>query len=203
MMIRYRSSWCAVLIAAAWCLMLVRPAMAQLDFLKGLFGGRQQPPSRFAGYGQLAQATQHAQQGDFAKSLQSVREAFKDGGAKEPIGDQDGVQMAQMLMSLSKLWAEKNAPPKDVAEVLSDIVLPAKPVGEVFPYPNQWQLSYDPMMLARPNARFAAPESVSAELVRWTMLAKQADALRERLKAGLESSKRGWLASIVAVQLAV
>ena len=35
------------------------------------------------------------------------------------------------------------------------------------------------------------------------MLAKQTDALRERLKAGLESPKRGWLARIVAVQLAL
>lgn len=202
MTIRSRQLCWLALIAVALCWMPT-PAMAQLDFLKSLFGERSQPQLRFTGYGLLAQAIQQAQQGNIVKSLQSVREAFKSGGVKEPINDLDVAQIAQTLMSLSKLWAEKNAPADEVAEVLRDIVLPAKPAGEVFPYPGQWQLSYDELLLSRPNARLPAPESVAAELVRWSVLAKQADAVRERLKAGLESPKRRWLAHVIAVQLAV
>ncbi|MBC7817401.1 MAG: DUF1583 domain-containing protein [Planctomycetaceae bacterium] len=188
---------------AVFCSIPQQAAVAQLDFLKSLLGGRQQPQSRFTGYQKLADATQQAQQGDVAKSLQSVREAFKEGGAKEPLNDPEAASIAQSLMSLSKLWTEKNAPANEVADVLREVVLPSKPAGEVFPYPMQWQLSYDAILLTRPNVRLPAPESVSAELVRWTLLAKQTDALRERLKAGLASPKRGWLARIIAVQLAV
>jgi hypothetical protein len=191
------------LIAAVCCLLQPQAANAQLDFLKSLLGGRQQPQSRFAGYQKLAEATQQAEQGDIAKSLQSAREAFKTGGAKEPFNDPDSMTIAQNLVTLSKKWAEKNAPAGDVAELLRDIVLPTKPVGEVFPYPTQWPLSYDLLLLSRPNARLPAPESVAAELVRWTVLAKQNDALRQRLKVALETPKRRWMAQVVAVQFAV
>lgn len=166
MMTQCRRLWWITLIAAACCSMRPQAAVAQLEFLKSLWGGRQQPQSRFAGYQPLAEATQQAEQGDIAKSLKSARDAFKEGGAKEPFNDADAPTIAQNLLRLSKLWAEKNAPAGEVAEILRDIVLPLKPAGEVFPYATQWQLSYDVLMLSRPNARLLAPESISTELVR-------------------------------------
>lgn len=199
-MTRNQTAWYIAFVVAVWCWIQPTAAVAQLDFLKSLFRPQAQP--RFSGYQQLAEATQHAERGQIRESLNSTRAAFKDGGAKAPFNDPDAPTIAQNLMRLSKVWEEKNAPPGEVAEILRDVVLP-KPSDEVLPYATQWQGSYDILMLSRPNARMAALESVAAELVRWTMLAKQADALRDRLKPRLESQKSGWLARVLAVQLAV
>lgn len=192
--------WFMALIVLACCWVQPSTAFAQLDFLKSLF--RQQPQQRFTGHQQLNEAIQHADRGEIANSLSSVREAFKNGGAKEQFNDPDSPVIAQTLVRLSKLWQEKNAPPNEVAEILREVVLP-KQSDAVLPYATPWQGSYDILMLSRPNARLLAMESVATELIRWTVLAKQSKALHEQLEPRLESSKSAVLARVVAVQLAV
>ena len=200
-MIRTQMAWYMALIVAACCWIQPPTAYAQLDFLKSLF--RPQPQQRFAGHQQLNDAIQQAERGELAKSLSSARDAFKSGGAKQPFDDPDSPTIAPNLVRLSRLWQEKNAPPHEVAEILRDVVLPKQIVDVVLPYATQWQGSYDVLMLSRPNARLLAMESVAAELIRWTVLAKQSQALHAQLDSRLASSQSGWLARVVAVQLAV
>jgi hypothetical protein len=135
MMSQFRRVWLAALVTLACCLVQSQRASAQFDFLKSLFDANQQPQARFAGHGQLGLAVQQAAKGEIKESLQSVRDAFQSGGPNEPLGDQDAMSISQMLLQLSRVWREKNAPAGEVAAVLRDAVLPLMPAGEVFPYP--------------------------------------------------------------------
>ena len=182
-----KMSW-TMLIVVACCFMQPQTASAQLEFLKGLLGGKAAPaPAKtfqpFRGYQALSQAVAEAENGDLAKSLTLVSEAFKEGGVSEPLEHPEAQAIATNLMRLSKAWESKGAKPADVVAVLMDVVLPSKTPGVVRPYVGQWQLSFDAIYLSRSNGRFPPPESVGAELVRWAVLAKQTDEVKKRLEA--------------------
>ena len=177
-----------VVVAVACCWMQPQSASAQLEFLKGLFGGKAAPAQPkafqpFRGHQALAQAVVEAESGDLAKSLTLAAEAFKDGGLSDPLEHPEAQAIAPNLMRLSKAWESKGAKPADVVAVLMDVVLPPKSPGDVRPYVGQWPLSYDTIYLSRSNGRVPTPESVGAELVRWAVLAKQMDEVKKRLEA--------------------
>ncbi len=183
--------WLAIVIVA-W-LVGIESAQAQLEFLKGLFGGKAQPAARvqepFRGHQALNQAVVEAEKGDVAKSLKLVAEAFQHGGVNDPLQHPEAMVISQNVLRLCRLWEAKKAEPAEVAAVLLDAVFPPKSPGTVRPYVGQWQLSYDVTFLSRTNSRFAAPESVGAELVRWSVLAKKADELKKRLQVAKENAK--------------
>jgi hypothetical protein len=60
--------------------------------------------------------------------------------------------------------------------------LPIRPAGRIYTFPAQTRLTSDVRALTRQNARIPAPESVGAELVRWSVVAKQTEELHERLQ---------------------
>ena len=157
----------------------------------------------FSGFAALNEAQAEADNGDVAKSLELVKQAFADCELAEPLIELNVPSLAVTLLRLSRKWQEKNVAPDEVVDVLLEVVLPSMPEGAVFLFPGQWQLIYDATALYRVDARLKAPESLSEEFVRWTLLAKKSKALQERLKARLASAKWGTLARVVAVQLTV
>ena len=166
-----------ILVAIVGCFAQPRLASAQLEFLKGLFGGKAAPAQPkafqpFRGHQALAQAVVEAESGDLAKSLTLAAEAFKDGGVNDPLEHPEAQAIAPQVLRLSKAWEAKGAKPADVVAVLIDVVLPSKTPGVVRPYAGQWPLNFDMSFMTRPNARVPAPESVGAELIRWAVLAK-------------------------------
>ncbi len=173
---------------ATCCLSSPQSASAQFDFLRGLLGGKSQQPAQavFQGHQQLQQATQAAEKGEIEESLKLAREAFKERGGKELFNDADAQFVGPTLLRLVKLWNEKNAPAGDVVEILRDVVVPRKPAGRVFAFPIQSQLTYDINIMNRREFRLPAPESVGAELVRWSVLAKQTEELKKRLQPALD-----------------
>ncbi len=159
---------------------------AQLDFLRNVFGGRpaaQQQP--FAGFAVLNLALQEAQKGNIPESLKLAKDAFMGDGARNAANDPNATAISANLWQLCKIWKEKNAPAVDVAETLREIVLPSKFPTEVFPHTTHWQITYDPQLLLRPNAKVPAPKSVAAEMIYWSVASKQTTAVRERLKGAL------------------
>ena len=186
-----RNTWLALIVAAC-CLMQPQLASAQLEFIKGLFGGRAAPAVQpktfrpFGGHQALSQAIVEAESGDLAKSLTLAAEAFKDGGVNDPLEHPEALAIAPNVLRLSKAWAAKGAKSEEVVAVLIEVVLPSKTPGVVRPYVGQWQLSYDELLLSRTNRRVPAPESVAAELVRWAVLAKQMDVVKTRLQAAIK-----------------
>lgn len=189
-MIRFGRVWIAFLVSATCCAFPSQPAMAQVDFLKSLLGGRQQPQqATFQGHPQLAQSIEQAEKGDLKASFKFAREAFQDRGAKELFNDVDSRMIAPSLLRLSKLWIEKNAPPVEVAEFLREVVVPLKPAGRAFLFPAQSQLTFHVGTLNRQGSRWPAPESVGAELVRWSVLAKQTEELKKRLQPVLAGDR--------------
>ncbi len=190
MKIRSRHFWCLTLFVVVCCSTRPQPAMAQVDFLKSLLGGRQQPQqAMFQGHPQLAQSIEQAEKGDLKASLKFAREAFQDRGAKELFNDVDSRMIAPSLLRLSKLWTEMNAPPVEVAEFLRDVVVPLKPARRAFLFPAQSQLAFDVRVLNQQASRWPAPESVGAELVRWSVLAKQTEELKRRLQPALAGER--------------
>ncbi len=180
-----------VVVAVACCWMQPQRASAQLEFLKGLFGGKTAPAQRpafqpFRGHQALAQAVAEAEGGDLAKSLTLAADAFKDGGVSDPLEHPENLSISPNVLRLSKAWSAKGAKPADVVAVLIEVVLPSKTPGVVRPYVGTWRLNYDEMYLSRANGRVAAPESVAAELIRWAVLAKQTEVVKERLQAALK-----------------
>lgn len=181
-----------IVVAMFGCLMWPQLAVAQFDFLKGLFGGRAAPTQQakvfqpFSGHQALAQAVAAAESGDIAASLKLTAEAFKNGGVNDPLEHPEIPAITPSVLRLSKSWTAKGAKPEDVVAVLIEVVLPSKTPGVVRPYVGQWQLSYDDQYFIRANARAVAPDSVAAELIRWAVLAKQTDLVKQRLQAALK-----------------
>ena len=178
-------------VAIACWMSSAETASAQLDFLKGLLGGRAAPAQTrayqpFRGHQALIQAVVEAESGDLAKSLKLASEAFQEGGVNSPLEHPEAPAIAPNVMRLSKAWVSKGAKPEEVVAVLMEVVLPSKTPGIVRPYVGQWQLSYDTLYLSRSNGRLPAPESVASELVRWAVLAKQTDVLKKRLNAAIK-----------------
>jgi hypothetical protein len=201
MMFRFKT--CFSLILATCSLLQPRMADAQFDLLQSLFQKRPQPQNLFAGYAQLGQATQQAEKEEIHESLRSVRDAFKAGGAREGLGNQDSMTITQMMVPLLKVWAAKDAPPGEVAAILRDIVLPVTPTNDVAPYATPWQPVSDPYLMARSNGRISVPESIAAEMVHWSVQTKEAELVRERLTGRIDSPKNRRMARVIAVQLAV
>ncbi len=166
-----------------------RTAAAQFEFIQGLIG-RPRPAVRaaFQGHEQLVLALEQADKGDLEGSLKSARAAFADLGAKEPFNDLDMQTVGLNVLRLSNLWDAKNAPPEEVAQILRDVVLPTRPSARIYPFPAQTRLTSDIRALTRQNSRIPAPESVGAELVRWSVAAKQMKELQERLQSVMKSN---------------
>ncbi|MBS0202237.1 MAG: DUF1583 domain-containing protein [Planctomycetes bacterium] len=162
-----------------------RVCIAQAEFLRNLFGGR--APVRagqsFQGHADLNQAVAAAANHELAKSLKLIAAAFQNGGPSEPLGGPENESVATQLLQVSQQWDSQQADPADIAAVLLDVVLPSKSPGIVRPYTSRWQLSSDGQMLFRSNARLPVPNSIGAELVRWSVQAKQPDELKKRLLA--------------------
>ncbi len=173
------------LVAATCCFALPHPASAQLDFFKGLFGRKPATPARayqpFRGHAALNQAVTEAENGNVAKSLELATEAFRDGGVNDPLEHPEMRSIAPSVMRLSKVWETNQAKPAEVVAVLMEIVLPTQSPGKVRPYVGQWQLTYDTGYVTRTNNPIPAPESVGAELIRWSVVAKQTAAVKKRL----------------------
>ncbi len=191
MMNRCRRIFGMTLIVMACCLLRPQSVSAQLEFLKGLFGGKAAPAQAkvfqpFRGHQALAQAVVEAESGDLAKSLTLAADAFKEGGVSDPLEHPEAQAIAPQVQRLSKAWEAKGAKPADVVAVLIEVVLPSKTPGVVRPYVGQWQLSYDAIYLSRSNGRFPPPESAGAELVRWAVHAKKTDELKKRLQAAIK-----------------
>jgi hypothetical protein len=184
-----RYSW-VMFLSVGLILSQSRPVSAQLDFIRGFLGGRSQPtPSAtFAGHVQLARAIEQADKGDIKDSLQSARDAFASRRDKERFNDSDAQTIGQLLLRLSNLWREKNAPAADVAEILLDVVVPTTQARRVDAFPAQTRLSNDLRVLSRQDGRIPVPESVGAELVRWSIAAKKTDELKKRLQLALGGS---------------
>ncbi len=181
-----------IVVAVACWIAVGQTASAQLEFLKGLLGGKATPAlaktfQPFRGHQALGQAVTEAESGDLEKSLQLVADAFREGGVSDPLEHPEAQMIATNLMRLSKAWESNGAKPADVVAVLTDVVLPSKTPGVVRPYAGQWPLNYDMSFMTRPNARVPAPTSVGAELVRWAVLAKQTDEVKKRLQAALKA----------------
>ncbi|HEY4259286.1 MAG TPA: DUF1581 domain-containing protein, partial [Schlesneria sp.] len=130
----------------------------------------------------MALALEQGGKGDIEGSLRSARAAFDDRGASEPFSDLDLRTVGPSLLRLIDLWSTKNAPADEVAQVLRDVVLPIRPSGRIYPFPVQTRLTSDVTALTRQNSRIPAPESVGAELVRWSVAAKRTKELHERLE---------------------
>ena len=181
-----------IVVALIGGLTLPQLASAQLDFLKGLLGGRAAPaqPARafqpFMGHQALGQAIVEAERGDLAKSLELANEAFKNGGVNDPLEHPEILSIGPSVLRLSKVWSAKGTKPDEVVAVLIEVVLPSKTPGVVRPYVGQWRLNYDDLYLSRTNGRVVAPESVAAELIRWAVLAKQTEVVKQRLQAALK-----------------
>jgi hypothetical protein len=173
----------AVLLVVVCVLSRPQPVAAQLDFIQGLVG-RPRPALRaaFQGHEQLSLALEQADKGDIEGSLKAARAAFADRGSKELFNDLDVQTVGPNVLRLSNLWSEKNAPADEVALILRDVVLPIRPAGRIYTFPAQTRLTADVRALTRQNARIPAPESVGAELVRWSVAAKQTEELQKRLQ---------------------
>ena len=165
-------------------LMAEQTCLAQADFLRNLFGGKAPPKAGqpFQGHAALSQALVAASNDELSQSLKLVTDAFREGGPHEPLGGAETETVATMLLQLSQAWDAKQAEPADVAAVLMDVVLPPKTSGIVRPYVGRWQLSNDGQLLSRSNARLSVPDSVGAELIRWSVMAKQTERLKKRLQ---------------------
>ncbi len=181
-----------IVAVAVACLMQPQLASAQVDFLKGLFGGKVAPAHQaksfqpFRGHQALSQAIVEAVSGNLAKSLTLASEAFKGGGVNDPLEHPESLTISPNVLRLSKAWAAKGVKPDEVVAVLIEVVLPSKTPGVVRPYVGQWPLNYDELYLSRPNGRVVAPESVAADLIRWAVLG--ASTTTVRLKALLEAT---------------
>ncbi|HET6424070.1 MAG TPA: DUF1583 domain-containing protein [Planctomycetaceae bacterium] len=187
-----------LLIVAATALW-TSPAAAQFDFLQSLFGPRRAAPRVFAGDAQLNDAHAAAVRGDIAASLELTRTAMAKGAAQVPLNDSIGNMVAAKLVALSKVWDEHEANADDVAAVLQEIVLPVGKPREFWPYPVPWQ----PEIRAwTPHEnRLPKPQSVAAELIRWTARANQFDRLANRLQTADASTHP--LVDVMRVQVAI
>ncbi|MDB5348458.1 MAG: tetratricopeptide repeat protein [Schlesneria sp.] len=173
----------AMLLVVVCVLSQPRPVAAQPDYIQALIG-RPRPALRpaFQGHEQLSLALEQADKGDIEGSLKSARAAFADRGAKELFNDLDLQTVGPNLLRLSNLWSAKNAPVDEVAQILRDVVLPIRPAGRIYTFPAQTRLTSDVRALTRQNSRIPAPESVGAELIRWSVAAKQTEELQKRLQ---------------------
>ena len=191
MMSRSDRLYLLTILVATCCMFPTERAFAQLDVIRGFFGVKTQQAQQaaFQGHQQLQQAVQAAEKGEIKESLIFAREAFKVRGDKDLFNDGDVQLIGPNLMRLVKAWSVRNAPPTEVAEILRDVVVPTKPAGRVFAFPTPSQLTYDINIMNRQASRLAAPESVGAELVRWSVLAKQTDEVKRRLHLVLDGAQ--------------
>ncbi|MFM9962148.1 MAG: DUF1583 domain-containing protein [Planctomycetaceae bacterium] len=194
MMNRFKQISWTTMVAVACCVTQPQTASAQLEFLKGLFGGKSAPAQRklfqpFQGHQALQQAIVAAESGEVEQSLKLAAEAFKDGGVNDPLEHPENLSISPNVLRMSKVWAAKGAKPDEVVAVLIEVVLPSKTPGVVRPYVGQWPLNYDELYLTRSNGRVPATESVGAELIRWAVLAKQTGEVTKRLQAAIKAEQ--------------
>jgi tetratricopeptide (TPR) repeat protein len=95
------------------------------------------------------------------------------GFAIDPMRPGNLPQIEQALRELEALWAREKLPPRDVYEVLRDVVLPPSRPAEVFLYTQ-------PIAQAAYSHR---PRSVGALLARWAVRAGRVEDLRRRVEA--------------------
>ncbi len=185
MMTRSRKMALATVVATVCCLVQPQIVSAQFELLKQVFGGKPAAAPKayqpFRGHQQLSQAVTEAENGDVAKSLELAREAFRDGGVNDPLQHPEAQSIAPNLLRLCTAWESKGVKPAEVVAVLSELVLPTNAPGKVRPYTGQWSLNYDTGLITRTNDRIPAPESIGAELVRWSVLSGQTKEIRKRL----------------------
>lgn len=174
-----------VLIIAGLGLGVPSTAGAQFDFLQSLFGPRRAAPQVFKGDANLNAAYEAARRGDTAESLKLTREAMAVRGSQTSRHDPLSAQIAAKLVTLSEVWEEHEAHPADVAALLQEIVLPKGKLAEFWPYPVTWQPSHRPW--SPQESRYPEPQSVAAELVKWSSRAEVLPQINDRLKTAQAS----------------
>ncbi|MDP1798070.1 MAG: hypothetical protein Q8K78_11335, partial [Planctomycetaceae bacterium] len=183
-----------------WC-RAPQTAEAQFELLRDLFGARKATPRVFAGEAQIEEARRAAERGNVKESLELVRAAMSKGAAQTPFNDPIGQSVAGRLIALSHRWEEQQADAATVAAVLREIVLPTERPTEIWPYALSWQPESRPWSPV--ETRLSKPQSVAAEMVKWSVRAKLTAPVRERLQSVLKAADTQALAEVVAVQLAV